>query len=107
MDTNGIVQINTILQTPQRKALNITKLDILSTCLCNSDKEFNEHLCFELDHTHQFIRHNKSECSYAYNSPVSAHKRPLTITTPPQDTEKKPKYGPKTGRMYGPLSLFN
>ena len=101
----GFVEINTILQTAQCKALNITKLDILSICLCNSNKEFNEHLCFELDQTHKYIRRNKVEQNIISNSPMSVAKRPLKSISPPKETHKKPRYGPTYNPLYGPASL--
>ena len=105
MDMNGFVEIKIILQTPQCKALNITKLDILSICLCNSNKEFNKHLCFELDQTHQFIRHNNTVPNIIFNSPVSKAKRPLDITSPEKIQCVKPRYGPKQRLLYGPQSF--
>ena len=57
----GFIRINLLLQTTQLATLNITKLDILPLCLCEANKEFNEHYNLELDQTHQCIRHvNKS-----------------------------------------------
>ena len=74
MDMNGFVEINIILLTPQRKALNITKLDILPTCLCNSNKEPNQHLRIELDQTHRYIRHNRDVRNILFNPPESKTK---------------------------------